>query len=246
MVNLWFARKGEIFEEAEGPSFYDSLQEDWYSELEREKASISVESIKLINELHNFIPYFEDDLQQPSNSWKTLGLLRWGIADKDKLDFVPKLKSYLQNHPEIVGCFISKIEPNAKIIEHSGTTNANYRCHLGLIVPSEDPNLLGIHVKSETLSWSEQKLLTFIDANKHYAWNKTEQERYVLIFDVIRPAFLSKKDFILSRILVMMTFAIFANKSNMKFLYSTPNFALNLLAHLLIPASKILLSLKRV
>jgi aspartyl/asparaginyl beta-hydroxylase (cupin superfamily) len=246
MPKLWFARKGEIYEEKGTLPFYPNLDEKWYNNLEPKIDNFHSEALNLIQNIDDFLPYFEDDIQQPKNTWKTLGLLRWGLANKSKLKTIPILHAYIQNHPEIVGCFISKIEAQAKIKEHSGMTNANYRCHLGLIVPSENPDVLGIQVKNHTAGWAEKKLLVFIDANKHHAWNKTNEDRYVMIFDVIRPEFLAKKTFVLSRIFVMATLAILANKLQLSNIYQTPNFLINSLAFLLKPLTRFILHLKKV
>ena len=245
MAKLWFAQKGEIFED-DGPSFHDPLEENWYTELEEFRNVLSLEANQLIGEFHQFIPYFEEDIQQPRNSWKTLGLLKWGIANKEKIALLPQLKKFLQSHQEIVGCFISKMEPGASILEHSGMCNANYRCHLGLIVPSNDVSLLGIQVKNKARAWSKNELLTFVDANKHFAWNKTEEDRYVLIFDILRPQFSSRRLFILSRIYLMVALSIGANKTGLNQLYKLPSLLLNILAYCLYPLTAWILFAKRV
>ena len=51
------------------------------------------------------------------------------------------------------------------------------------IVP---PNC-GLRVGSETRSWKESELLIFDDSFEHEAWNRSDSNRIVLIFEIWRP-----------------------------------------------------------
>jgi ornithine lipid ester-linked acyl 2-hydroxylase len=87
---------------------------------------------------------------------------------------------------------VSKLEANTKINPHRGDTDAIIRCHMGIKVPEKLPEC-GFRVNNTEKSWEELKTFGFIDANEHEAWNNTSSERIILLFDVIRPEFRSKK-----------------------------------------------------
>ena len=59
------------------------------------------------------------------------------------------------------------------------------RCHLPLVVPDED--LCGIRVGNVTKHWKEGELMIFDDSFEHEAWNKTDSNRTVLMFDIPNP-----------------------------------------------------------
>jgi hypothetical protein len=85
-------------------------------------------------------------------------------------------------------CSFSKLAPHARIKTHSGECDVYYRCHLGIRVPGPMPGA-GFEVGAERRSWEEGKLLIFCDGYRHSAWNDYDEERVVLLFNVIRPEF---------------------------------------------------------
>jgi aspartyl/asparaginyl beta-hydroxylase (cupin superfamily) len=77
----------------------------------------------------------------------------------------------------------SLLRPGARITPHTGTHNTRLTCHLPLIVPPD----CGFRVGNETREWEEGKLLIFDDAIEHEAWNSSDRDRLILIFDIWRP-----------------------------------------------------------
>ncbi len=61
--------------------------------------------------------------------------------------------------------------------------NARIICHLPLIVPDG----CEFRVGNEVRSWVEGKAWVFDDTIEHEAWNRSGEDRYVLIFDIRRP-----------------------------------------------------------
>ncbi|MDH3588256.1 MAG: aspartyl/asparaginyl beta-hydroxylase domain-containing protein [Gammaproteobacteria bacterium] len=82
--------------------------------------------------------------------------------------------------PEV---FFSRLSPGTEIIPHYGQTNVRLTVHLGLIIP---PNC-GIRVGAETRHWQEGRLLAFDDSFEHAAWNRSDSDRVVLIFEAWHP-----------------------------------------------------------
>ena len=54
--------------------------------------------------------------------------------------------------------------------------------HLGLIIPEGD---LGLRSLEETRGWEEGGVFIFDDRLEHEAWNRTEEDRVVLLIDFV-------------------------------------------------------------
>jgi aspartyl/asparaginyl beta-hydroxylase (cupin superfamily) len=61
--------------------------------------------------------------------------------------------------------------------------NARLICHLPLIVPAGCEFRVGNDVRQ----WVEGKAWVFDDTIEHEAWNRSEHDRYILLFDIWRP-----------------------------------------------------------
>ncbi|CAM9560723.1 unnamed protein product [Choristocarpus tenellus] len=83
--------------------------------------------------------------------------------------------------------FFSTLGPGGAISAHSAPCNLRLRCHLPLIVPSEDPRECGMRVGGETRPWREGECLMFDDCYEHEVWNHTGKERVILLFDLWHP-----------------------------------------------------------
>lgn len=124
--------------------------------------------------------------------WKTISLRWWNVQFRKKQVHFPNTMKIVEKYPEIISLFFNQLKANGEIIPHSGDTNAIFRCHLGMEIPDSLPNC-GFRVKDEKRSWEEGKWLIFVDANKHEAFNKSENRRIIMVIDVVRKEFKSKK-----------------------------------------------------
>ena len=77
----------------------------------------------------------------------------------------------------------SQLKPGAHIPPHTGMINARLICHLPLIMPPQ----CAFRVGNETRTWEAGKAWVFDDTMEHEAWNRSDQSRFVLIFDIWRP-----------------------------------------------------------
>ncbi len=77
----------------------------------------------------------------------------------------------------------SLLRPHSRIPAHTGMVNCRFVCHLPLIVPLGR----GFRVGAETRELRVGELLVFDDSVEHEAWNDSDQDRLVLIFDIWRP-----------------------------------------------------------
>jgi hypothetical protein len=79
--------------------------------------------------------------------------------------------------------FFSRLKPGTHIPPHFGAANNRLTVHLPLIVPAG----CAIRVGDEIHQWREGELFAFDDSFEHEAWNRSNAERVVLIFESHHP-----------------------------------------------------------
>ncbi|NND61418.1 MAG: tetratricopeptide repeat protein [Gammaproteobacteria bacterium] len=123
-----------------------------------------------------------------SRDWSAYHLNKAGWLE-DKCARVPRTAAIVKQMPLATArgympeVFFSVLAPGTEIIPHYGQTNIRLTVHLGLIIPEE----CGIRVADETRHWQEGQILAFDDSFEHAAWNRSEQDRVVLIFEAWHP-----------------------------------------------------------
>lgn len=178
--------------------YYEREEFGWVAALEAETRSIREELTPLVAERAGFRPYlvsspggprrdFHGLLDNPD--WSSLYLWDRGRPVKANVARCPRTFAALNAVPLAhIGArapvvMFSWLQPGARIPPHSGAMNARLICHLPLIVPPG----CGFRVGNEVREWEEGKLLIFDDTIEHEAWNESEDDRIVLIFDIWRP-----------------------------------------------------------
>jgi ornithine lipid ester-linked acyl 2-hydroxylase len=134
------------------------------------------------------------------DSWKNIYFKNYLLDSDLGKKYFPKTHRFFDERPEITLAGITKLAPKSKLLSHCGETNAIIRCHMGLKVPGKLPEL-GLIVKGHSVCWEEGKVFAFNDAFQHEAWNDTNEFRYVLIFDFMRPEFAEYRIWICARCL---------------------------------------------
>lgn len=141
-------------------------------------------------------PYVHAQTRSPV--WRELrGNLDWSslhlysrAEETPAAKFFPKTLSALQNAPVVrvgagnpIEMFFSRLAPGTHIPPHYGAANNRLTVHLPLIVPND----CAIRVGEEVHAWREGELLAFDDSFEHEAWNRSDRERVVLIFEAHHP-----------------------------------------------------------
>ena len=144
-----------------------------------------------------FRPYIQSDPNRPrldanrlldNVDWSARFLCENGKLNEDTIARCPATWEAIQSAPQprianSPTAMFSLLRPGARIAPHTGTHNIRLVCHLPLIVPPG----CGFRVGNEVRQWQEGKLLIFDDTIEHEAWNESDRDRVVLIFDVWRP-----------------------------------------------------------
>lgn len=120
-----------------------------------------------------------------SNSWQVFTFMLFGIRSKENAALCPLTAELLFSIPEIISCDFSNLKPHTHILPHTGFTKTVLRCHLPLIVPEGEH--CGIRVGDQTRNWKKGELMIFDDSFEHEAWNRSDEQRVVLMFDIPNP-----------------------------------------------------------
>lgn len=181
-------------------AWYEHDEFAWMPELERHTDAIREELRAVLAKDEGFRPFVQMPRQHPgaaywdklndSPNWNAFFFYRDGERFVDNharcprtsaaLDALP-LNRVADHSPESL---YSVLTPGAHIPPHTGVINVRLVVHLPLIVPPD----CGIRVGSETRGWTEGRCIAFDDTYEHEAWNKSNQTRVVMIFDIWNPA----------------------------------------------------------
>lgn len=104
----------------------------------------------------------------------------------------PRTAAALKRIPGIRTALFSRMGRNTSLKEHRGwadLSNHVLRCHLPLIVPGK--NKCGLWVRGEVQYHTEGEIIVFDDSKLHKAFNTSDQDRIVLLFDIMRPDWVS-------------------------------------------------------
>ncbi len=134
------------------------------------------------NWLRTFPNYVKSDQQK---AWKVFSFIFFKMKFPSHASLCPETAQLIFSIPEIMSCDFSYMRSQTHILPHKGYSKMVLRCHLPLIVPKG--NLCGIRVGSETHYWEEGKLVIFDDSFEHEAWNKSNENRVILMFDIPNP-----------------------------------------------------------
>ncbi len=231
VVKLWYQvyEKDGIYNGVE-PYFYPSKDFEWVQTL-KEGFTIMVEELQPLIDSNDdaLTTYFRGESQNKKGAWKTTGLKFWGRDHKKNLKKFPKTAAILSSIPNLVGATFNLLEGGGHILPHCGETNGNIRCQIPFKVPAGLPDC-GFKVGNESNPWVKGEPLLFTDAQLHTAWNNTDETRYIMIIDVIRPEFTNQSYQICCNVMAMQSFAILMNVLNIN-VKSVPYF-LRLLIYL--------------
>lgn len=120
--------------------------------------------------------------------WKNLFFFKDYQPDVELLERVPTIKAITDRFGpaqlDRFELFLSVLEPGTHIPPHFGGSNAKLTLHLPLSVPEGDT---AIRVDTETRGWASGDMVIFDDTFDHEAWNRTGQQRAVLLLKAYHP-----------------------------------------------------------
>lgn len=179
--------------------FFDRGHFPWLEEIERKTALIRAELEALLaTDNPGILPYVAMEPGTPANKWSPLDRsLDWGALhlwkdgrrNEAACARAPQTAAAVEALPlsDMPGrtptVFFSLLRPGTHLPPHTGVSNVRAIIHLPLIVPPD----CGFRVGGETRDWRVGEAFAFDDTIEHEAWNRSEQLRAILIFDVWNP-----------------------------------------------------------
>jgi aspartyl/asparaginyl beta-hydroxylase (cupin superfamily) len=178
--------------------YFDTSEFDWVPAVEAATDAIRAEIEPLLAAgAEGFRPYIQAEHNRPrldenqlldNADWSAFFLCENGREFEERIALCPETWKAVQQAPlpripHSPTVMFSLLRPGARITPHTGTHNTRLTCHLPLIVPEG----CRFRVGNEVREWEVGKLLIFDDAIEHEAWNDSDRDRLVLIFDIWRP-----------------------------------------------------------
>jgi hypothetical protein len=181
--------------------FYPREEFEWAAKVEARTGAIKTELEALLrSQAGEFEPYIAADADRSGGtapnahlagdaSWSAYHLLKGGLPVEGHAERFPEVLAALELAPlphiaeRSPMALFSLLKPGAHIRPHHGLFNFRLICHLPLVVPQE----CTLRVGNQRRQWREGELLIFDDSMEHEAWNRSNRQRIVLIFEIWRP-----------------------------------------------------------
>ena len=185
--------------------FYPREAFAWLEPLEAATADIRAELLRVLQEdSASFTPYVARHTRLPhleamglldNPAWSAFFLWKNGERVAENAARCPKTVAALADVPLATvkwrspSVIFSLLQPGAHIPPHTGEVNSRLICHLPLIVPPD----CALRVGNDTRAVVEGKAWVFDDTIEHEAWNRSNQTRVILLFEVWRPELTSEE-----------------------------------------------------
>jgi aspartyl/asparaginyl beta-hydroxylase (cupin superfamily) len=171
-------------------TFFDTNSFPWVQLLEAEYPAIRAEFQRVLGAV-GLLPGLEEiQVGQYSltkdRRWKVLPLFAYGRWSARNAQRCPATARALQQIPGLQVAMFSIMQSEKELPPHHGNYCGVLRYHLGVLIP-EPPQQCGIRVGDDTRYWMNGSSLIFDDTHLHYAWNRSNHDRGVLLLDFVRP-----------------------------------------------------------
>ncbi|HUD90372.1 aspartyl/asparaginyl beta-hydroxylase domain-containing protein [Sphingobium sp.] len=178
-------------------AFYEREEFDWVAPMEAMTDAIVDELTAVRAKEAEFAPYVQTSADRPAPnnplrddpSWGALYFWQNGAPVEENACRCPAVMAALAHAPMPVIdsrspiALWSLLKPGTHIQPHHGLLNTRLICHLPLLVPDD----CALRVGAETRAWRKGEMLIFDDSIEHEAWNRSQETRVVLLFEVWRP-----------------------------------------------------------
>lgn len=177
--------------------FYERSEFPWLADMEATIPDMQEELRGVIARTQEFKPYVQGhpDRPRPNNpllddpSWGAHYFWKDGVEITENSVHCPRTMAALAAAPIPViqerspMALYSVLEPGTHIAPHYGMLNTRLICHIPLVLPPD----CALRVGAETRPWRDGEALIFDDSFEHEAWNRSDQRRVILLFEIWRP-----------------------------------------------------------
>jgi hypothetical protein len=178
--------------------FYDRNLFPWMDDVEAATEEIRAEVLAAMRDPAAFAPYVAGDPNRPRKdqmglldnpAWSAFYLWKNGEVVSANAARCPATLRALERAPlakvrwRSPSILYSLLQPGAHIPPHNGLVNTRLICHLPVVTPAKCTFRVGNDVRD----WQHGKAWAFDDTIEHEAWNRSDQVRVILLFDIWRP-----------------------------------------------------------
>lgn len=156
--------------------FLDPRDFPFVRTLERSAPAIRAE-LDGLGARDGFVPWPEQELYD--EGWEVFGLYSFGRRLPANCAKCPRTEEAVLEVPGLRVAGFSRLAAGTHIHPHRGDERGVLRCHLGLVTPPDT----GLRVDGETRTWEQGRCLVFDDTYEHEAWNRSGDDRVVLLID---------------------------------------------------------------
>ena len=178
--------------------FYEREMFPWMDRVEAATDSIRNELLGVLADDGAFTPYIEGNKDRPQHdvhnllnnpAWGAYYLWKNGEPVADHIARCPETMAALEDAPiphirhRSPSILFSLMKPGMHIPPHNGLVNTRLICHLPIILPDG----CEFRVGNETRKWELGKAWAFDDTINHEAWNRSDETRVILLWEIWRP-----------------------------------------------------------
>ncbi len=146
------------------------------------------ESDKVEDLKPGFVPHSSWD----GTGWKSIGLYAYGFKrNKNCRDF-PVLTKIVESIPTMTSAQISVLKAGMPLRAHIDDTSAVARVQLAIRIPGKPPEL-AFRINGQNKGWTEGETMIICACRPHTAWNFTNEDRVIIIVDIIHDQYKNRK-----------------------------------------------------
>ncbi len=185
-INPYIRRHSKIGDQA----VFDRSHFPWIEKLEADWEAIRDEALAVLKHRDAIPPLAEISPDHKgldnSNKWRSFFLWGYGFRVDQNQERCPRTSAALRNVPGLRTAMFSIHDPGMAIPPHKGVTAGMCVFHLGLKVPQDRDNC-AIRVEDQHVHWKDGEAFVFDDTREHETWNRTDEERVILLIQFDRP-----------------------------------------------------------
>lgn len=182
-----FQEPCELFiDDLTAKAWWETSDFPWVKELEKHVDVISQELRSAVQADENWGKSRRHNSM--GDGWSSFRLQKLGEWNDENMSVFPQTMGILRDAEvplAIRGCMFAKQTPGTGVVPHSDEWNFVLTLHLGIVIPKGQG--CWIRVGEETRSWQQDKALIFDTSFTHSTGNDSEEDRFVLIFDIWHP-----------------------------------------------------------
>ena len=164
--------------------FHDPTQFSWVQTLYDLYPQIKSEWNNCPTSLRKPMTFYKHGLniEETQDKWYLVPLMIRDQLCTEILNFFPATMSLVDKLPVHENLSFSVFYPGAKTTKHKGWSTDIVRVHLAVDTDGRS----GLHCGDQCVYLKNGEVLIFEDGEEHYAFNDSDRERVVLIFDVLK------------------------------------------------------------